>query len=80
MRESTEKMRRAVKYCENWCRVRFTGNIENLYEVRAFLDTYLPKAKVEGFNAIHGTCEIDYPYDEYASISIGMNGITEDIL
>lgn len=73
-------MQRAVKYCENWCRVRFTGNIENFNEVSAFLDRYLSKAKVEGFNAIHGTCEIDYPYDEYTGIQIETNGISENIL
>lgn len=77
MRKSTEKMRRAVKYCENWCRVHFTGDIENFYEVRAFLDAYLSKAKVEGFNAIYGACETEYP-NELFRIQLKESGIPED--
>lgn len=57
----TESQRRAVRLCETWLRVRFTGHIDSPDEVRAFLYTYFDKAK-EAKNAaldLCGGCRIE---------------------
>ena len=43
--KSTERQRAAVHFCEQWLNVTFEGDIENRYEVSAFLSEYLQEAK-----------------------------------
>ncbi len=74
MRLSTNKMRRAVMYCENWCNdAHFIGNIDDFYEVHAFLNRYLVKAQENASKAIHGSCEITYGAMCYSIVSHDKN-------
>lgn len=43
---TTDKMKRAVKFCEQWC-TKFNGDINNFQQVSAFLNKYLKIAKEE---------------------------------
>lgn len=42
---TTDKQKAAVHFCEQWLNITFNGNIENRYEVSAFLSEYLQEAK-----------------------------------
>ena len=43
---TTDKMKRAIEFCEQWC-TKFNGDINNYQEVSAFLSKYLKIAKEE---------------------------------
>ena len=43
--QSTKRQKAAVRYCENWLSIEFTGNIENFVECSLFLSEYLEEAK-----------------------------------
>jgi len=43
---TTDKQKRAVRYCENWLKdVKFKGDINNFNEVSNFLSKHLDAAK-----------------------------------
>lgn len=42
---TTDRQKAAVHFCEQWLNITFNGNIENKYEVSAFLGEYLQEAK-----------------------------------
>lgn len=42
---TTDRQKAAVHFCEQWLNITFSGNIENRYEVSAFLGEYLQEAK-----------------------------------
>ena len=42
---TTNKQRAAVHFCEQWLNITFEGNIEDKYQVSAFLEEYLQDAK-----------------------------------
>lgn len=42
---TTDRQKAAVHFCEQWLNITFSGNIENRYEVSAFLSEYLQEAK-----------------------------------
>ena len=42
---TTNRQKAAVHFCEQWLNVTFEGDIENRYEVSAFLSEYLQEAK-----------------------------------
>lgn len=42
---TTNIQKAAVHFCEQWLNVTFDGDIENRYEVSAFLSEYLEDAK-----------------------------------
>lgn len=42
---TTDRQKAAVHFCEQWLNITFNGNIENRYEVSAFLGEYLQEAK-----------------------------------
>lgn len=42
---TTNRQKAAVHFCEQWLNITFNGNIENRYEVSAFLSEYLQEAK-----------------------------------
>lgn len=42
---TTNIQKAAVHFCERWLNVTFDGDIENRYEVSAFLSEYLEDAK-----------------------------------
>ena len=42
---TTKRQRAAVHFCEQWLNITFEGNIENKYQVSAFLGEYLQEAK-----------------------------------
>ena len=42
---TTDRQKAAVYFCEQWLNITFNGNIENIYEVSAFLGEYLQEAK-----------------------------------
>lgn len=44
-RESTPRQRAAVRYCENWLEIKFTGDITNFQSCHDFLSQYLELAK-----------------------------------
>lgn len=43
-RRVTEEMKDNVSFCEKWCEVEFTGDIENIEHVAHFLNEYLFEA------------------------------------
>lgn len=45
MRKSTKEQQSAVKFCECWLSIEFTGNIENFEDCSLFLGEYLEEAK-----------------------------------
>lgn len=45
-KKSTEKQKKAIKFCEEWCNIKFTGNINNYNEVSNFLEEFLDEAKI----------------------------------
>lgn len=42
---TTNRQRAAVHFCEKWLNITFEGNIEDKYQVSAFLEEYLQEAK-----------------------------------
>lgn len=42
---TTERQKAAVRFCEEWLNVKFTGDIEDSTIVSAFLNEYLDDAK-----------------------------------
>lgn len=42
---TTDRQKAAIHFCEQWLNITFNGNIENRYEVSAFLSEYLQEAK-----------------------------------
>lgn len=42
---TTDRQKAAVHFCEQWLNVTFEGDIENRYQVSAFLSEYLQEAK-----------------------------------
>jgi hypothetical protein len=42
---TTNRQKAAVHFCEQWLDITFNGDIENRYEVSAFLSEYLQEAK-----------------------------------
>lgn len=42
---TTDRQKAAVHFCEQWLNITFEGDIENRYEVSAFLGEYLQEAK-----------------------------------
>ena len=42
---TTNRQRAAVHFCEQWLNITFEGNIEDKYQVSAFLEEYLQEAK-----------------------------------
>lgn len=42
---TTDRMKSAVKFCEDWDSPKFTGNINNFQEVSDYLDEHLNAAK-----------------------------------
>ena len=42
---TTNRQRAAVHFCEQWLNITFEGNIEDKYQVSAFLEEYLQDAK-----------------------------------
>ena len=42
---TTDKQKASVHFCEQRLNITFSGNIENRYEVSAFLNEYLQEAK-----------------------------------
>ena len=42
---TTDRQKKAVHFCEKWCNVNFTGDINNYQEVSKFLSEYLEDAK-----------------------------------
>ena len=42
---TTDRQKAAVHFYEQWLNITFNGNIENRYEVSAFLGEYLQEAK-----------------------------------
>lgn len=44
-RQSTEKQKSAVRFCEHWMRHKFGGDIESYDEVSKYLSMYLPLAQ-----------------------------------
>ena len=42
---TTNRQRAAVHFCEKWLNITFEGNIEDKYQVSAFLGEYLQEAK-----------------------------------
>ena len=42
---TTDRMKSAVKFCEDWNSPKFTGNINNFQEVSNYLGKYLNTAK-----------------------------------
>lgn len=44
-RQSTERQRSAVRFCEHWMRHKFGGDIESYDEVSKYLSMYLPLAQ-----------------------------------
>ena len=45
IRKSTERQRAAVRYCEQWLRIEFDGNIDSFNDCSHFLKIYLNEAK-----------------------------------
>lgn len=41
---TTDKQKRAVRYCEKWMHVTFVGDIDNYRDVSSFLSEYLQSA------------------------------------
>lgn len=44
-KQSTERQKAAVRYCEEWLNITFQGNIDNFLECWVFLGEYLEEAK-----------------------------------
>ena len=42
---TTDRMKRAVKFCEDWYSPKFTGDVNNFQEVSNYLGKYLNAAK-----------------------------------
>lgn len=42
---TTDRQKAAIHFCEQWLNITFNGDIENRYEVSAFLGEYLQEAK-----------------------------------
>ena len=53
---STERQRRAVRYCEKWLNIKFAGDINHFQACSDFLSHYLDLAK-----ATQEQQEIEYP-------------------
>lgn len=44
-KKSTDRQKAAIHFCESWLQIKFTGNINDFYEVSDFLSEYLELAK-----------------------------------
>lgn len=53
---TTERQKKAVKFCEYWLDVEFKGNLDNRTDVSRFLSEHLDRAK---FVAEEATCNMD---------------------
>lgn len=42
---TTERQKKAVRFCEQWLHVEFKGDINDFHEVSSFLSEYLDEAK-----------------------------------
>lgn len=42
---TTDRMKSAVKFCEDWDSPKFTGDVNNFQEVSNYLDKYLNASK-----------------------------------
>ena len=56
IRKSTKKQQAAVRYCEQWLRIKFDGNINSFNDCSYFLKIYLDEAKQ---TEIELTCEYE---------------------
>lgn len=53
---TTDRQKRAVKFCEAWLQIEFKGDIENSIQVSRFLSLYLETAKLQ---AMELACEYE---------------------
>ena len=42
---ATPRQKAAIKFCEEWLDIEFTGNIDDKFQVSEFLSEYLQEAK-----------------------------------
>lgn len=49
---TTEKQKEAVRFCERWLDITFSGDIDNFEEVSNFLYEYLDSAKANMEDAV----------------------------
>lgn len=42
---TTPRQKAAIKFCEEWLDIEFTGNIDDKFQVSEFLSEYLQEAK-----------------------------------
>lgn len=42
---TTPRQKAAIKFCEKWLDIEFTGNIDDKFQVSEFLSEYLQEAK-----------------------------------
>ena len=53
---TTKKQKAAVRYCEHWLDVHFTGDLDDFDQVSSFLGAYLDYAKIQ---AMELSCEYE---------------------
>lgn len=57
---TTDRQKRAVRFCETWLNVDFKGDINNYNEVSSFLSCNLEAAKIRAEECSYYTIEDTY--------------------